>query len=573
MPRSLKSSIGFCSVLFSVGVVLWTPGHAQVVLSEIMFNPPESEYYEEFIELYNPSLLDTIDLQGYCLGDQIEQDSLIETDGDLLLSPRAYALILDPGYWDNSAVYDTVISPNALILTIADNAFGAYGLRNNPPDTVILKNPAGETVAFFSYCSDNEDGYSEEKIRLDGGDETVNWANSMTCLGTPGYNNSVQPPEIDLAVVGIQVSPSPLPFGSSPVISALLSNRGLQTISGAEVIFAMGYIETTAPDTILGSQTIPDLLPADSAEITFFSEPLPPGPHRIYTWHTLQDDLFADDSMSVVLYGGYPEKSLIFNEIFPTPAEGQCEWVELYNPGEMDVSLTGFAFSDQDTSNGVTLVDFSLKVSQGNFVLLAADSNVFDFSMPEGACVVVMENGWPTLNNDGDTPTLFDAADGFQDAVPYTGWEILSGISLERLSAAGSSDDPANWVPSCDSTGGTPGRPNSMQTVPPSQRSSGSLGLSPDPFDPDRETLQIKIILPLDAASAAVIVFDLRGRKLKVLFDAEAPSGQKEISWDGRDMDNRRLPPGLYVMFAEFRDSSGKRKDVAKETLVIAGRL
>ncbi len=50
----------------------------QVVLSEIMFHAPESEAYEEFIELYNISSDIWIDLTGYRLGDQLEQDELIK---------------------------------------------------------------------------------------------------------------------------------------------------------------------------------------------------------------------------------------------------------------------------------------------------------------------------------------------------------------------------------------------------------------------------------------------------------------------------------------------------------------
>ncbi|HDH57133.1 MAG TPA: lamin tail domain-containing protein, partial [Bacteroidetes bacterium] len=51
--------------------------NSQVVLSEIMFNAPVSEYYEEFIELHNASPSEEINLSGYSVGDQQEQDLLI----------------------------------------------------------------------------------------------------------------------------------------------------------------------------------------------------------------------------------------------------------------------------------------------------------------------------------------------------------------------------------------------------------------------------------------------------------------------------------------------------------------
>jgi len=44
---------------------------SQPVLSEIMFNPLESQdHYEEFIELFNTSAVEWLDLSGYLIGDR-----------------------------------------------------------------------------------------------------------------------------------------------------------------------------------------------------------------------------------------------------------------------------------------------------------------------------------------------------------------------------------------------------------------------------------------------------------------------------------------------------------------------
>jgi hypothetical protein len=100
------------------------------------------------------------------------------------------------------------------------------------------------------------------------------------------------------------------------------------------------------------------------------------------------------------------------------------------------------------------------------------------------------------------------------------------------------------------------------------------LTFTPNPFDPDRqENLQIHLALPGGSMSAAVIVFDLRGRRLKIIFEGEPPYGQMDLLWNGKDMEGRRLTPGLYVLFAEFRDSGGNRTSRLKKTLIIGGRL
>ena len=570
----MKTKIWTCAATLILLLSRTLSVNSQVVLSEIMFNAPVSEYYEEFIELHNASPSEEINLSGYSVGDQQEQDFLIDTNGGYSLLPGGFALILDPGYWENSSIYDSLIPPETLILTIDDNAFGAFGLRNDPPDSVILKDPQGETIASFAYTSGNEDGYSEEKIRLNLGDDPQNWANSITYLGTPGSANSVQPPNLDLALVNLSVSPSPLPYASPLDLSCSLMNQGMLSTSACEIIFASGSGDASTPDFILGSESVPAIPPNDSSELTLSLEGLPAGPHGIFSWHTLADENPENDTLNCILPGGYPEKTLIINEIYPRPLEGQCEWVEFYNPGEACVNLWGFTLCDEDTSDRPVLIDSSMNLLAGEFVIAAADSCILELPLPENIAVVILGSDWPILNNDGDTPSLFDAAGGSQDAVPYSDWDIPAGISLERISADQASDDPANWQPSIDSTGSTPGRTNSTYQYPGSGFPSGDLTFNPNPFDPDQHGfLQISVILPPDAVSAAVVVFDLRGRKLRSLLDDDVPTGMAELFWDGRDMKNRRLSPGLYVLFTEFRDGGGSRKQVIKKTLVIAGKL
>jgi hypothetical protein len=549
--------------------------HSQAVLSEIMFNPPEAlDNNEEFIELFNADSSAWLDLSGYLIGDQIEQDSLVQLGHGYLLAPRSYALILDPDYWDHSDIYDTLMDQEALLLTINDVGFGSGGLRNNPPDTVILSAPGGLVVASFCYIPDNLDGYSEEKIRLENGDQSNNWTNSLNILGTPGFVNSMQPLNFDVAIIGLQASPSPLRYGEEVSLAAILSNVGLQASTGGEVIFTLGPFDFAAPDSIMGAADFASLNPADSASASLLLDSLPAGPHRITTYHSLADLDSTNDSLSIFLPVGYPPETIIINEIMAAPAEDLGEWIEIYNRSAQNVDLLLWEFSDADTSQRRTITDSSLLIASGGYAILAQDSSIFNWDLPVGTPILILDNQWPTLNNDGDAPSLFDAASSLQDAVPYSDWEIPYGISLERLYPDAASDDPANWHPSIDPAGATPGRANSFQPPPGPPPSSGALSFSPDPFDPDRHgALQIQISLPANAVSAAVIVFDLRGRRLKVIYEDDVPTGYQEILWDGRDLEDRRIPPGLYIMFAEFRDSGGTRLSVSKGTLVIAGKL
>jgi hypothetical protein len=169
---------------------------------------------------------------------------------------------------------------------------------------------------------------------------------------------------------------------------------------------------------------------------------------------------------------------------------------------------------------------------------------------------------------------LLDAALDQQDRVDYFGWTIPVGLSLERIWPTGAASDPQNWRPSADSSGGTPGRANSLPPSPEPVPDEFAFHFEPDPFDPDRQgNLRISVQAPQNAASVSILAFDLRGRRLKLIFNERIAAGSRELFWDGRDSEDRRLPPGLYILLAEFRDERGVRRESIKKTLVIAGKL
>jgi hypothetical protein len=48
------------------------------------------------------------------------------------------------------------------------------------------------------------------------------------------------------------------------------------------------------------------------------------------------------------------------------------------------------------------------------------------------------------------------------------------------------------------------------------------------------------------AGPARLALFDVGGRRVRLLVDAELPAGAHERAWDGRDDRGRRVPPGVY---------------------------
>jgi len=141
----------------------------------------------------------------------------------------------------------------------------------------------------------------------------------------------------------------------------------------------------------------------------------------------------------------------------------------------------------------------------------------------------------------------------------------IIGANLGDLSTVqfGSEPSPGFWlvtpnhvkayVPEAGETGpilvvtgsGVAVSPASFVVIRPSVVAAG-LFLAPPRPNPSPGPVIWTFTLPR-AARAVLSIFDLRGRRVGLLLDAELPAGLHERSWDGRDARGRAAPPGIYV--------------------------
>lgn len=190
-----KTAKGIALALLWAGV---PSAGAQIVLSEIMFNPAGNERYDEFIELYNLSTTDSIDLHGWLISDSSGWNRIMAgPSGRSRLAPQRYALLLVPGYFTNSTFYTGLIPEETLVLTIDKSQFGSYGLNNSRSERVSVHCPDSTMVDAHAYTVPHDEGFSEEKLRLDLGEATGNWGESLVLHGTPGFANSAAPVPLD----------------------------------------------------------------------------------------------------------------------------------------------------------------------------------------------------------------------------------------------------------------------------------------------------------------------------------------------------------------------------------------
>jgi hypothetical protein len=89
----------------------------------------------------------------------------------------------------------------------------------------------------------------------------------------------------------------------------------------------------------------------------------------------------------------------------------------------------------------------------------------------------------------------------------------------------------------------------------------GRLAMSAPRPNPASALSSFDLTLPT-AAHAQVEVLDLAGRLLVVLHDGDLPAGTYLVSWDGRDQDRRRMPPGVYLVRARTASATAARRIV-----------
>ncbi|MBN1349703.1 lamin tail domain-containing protein [candidate division KSB1 bacterium] len=456
-------------ILFSLLSIWAATGSARnaLTISEVMFDPAGSEYYDEFIEIYNYGE-NEVALEGWQLSDGTGIDQLVCGQESVLL-PGEFAIILDAGYAENSTSYNALIPPNVLRLTISDNAFGSGGLSNSAAETIYLIDAAGDTVSQYTYSLDNTPGHSDEKIDLAGPNYPSNWANSIEVSGTPGFENSRARSHIDLGFGPGAVAFSPLSpvAGDEILISVKLRNEGEKSIARYAVLF---YVDTNGDvspeqDELIGEQAFAEeLVAGDSAEVFQLWKAEAAGKHLLLVEARCdEDENPANNFAKAEIIVDYATLDIIITEIMYRPDAGEPEWIEVFNRGETSFDLAGWSFSDSRAYAAVEVASQSTLLDPGTYAIISEDETVTAAFPGIDCSILVPRGGFPALNNDKDAVVIRSATGRTSDSVYYfSAWGGELGISLERKRTEAASLTAENWGSSINPDGGTPGVENSI---------------------------------------------------------------------------------------------------------------
>lgn len=187
----------------------------------------------------------------------------------------------------------------------------------------------------------------------------------------------------------------------------------------------------------------------------------------------------------------------------PSPAVGlpAYEWIELKNTGNTAISLQHWRIADGTGQSG-PLPAFTL---QPDSMLIVCGSSALPSLSLFGTAVAV--TGFPSLDNDGETLVLKTATGMTMHAVAYSGsWyqNVLKeegGWTLEMIDPQNACSGSSNWKASTHSSGGTPGKRNSVNAANPDTEAPRLQRA----FSPDSVTIVLVMDEPVDSLAASVL--------------------------------------------------------------------
>ena len=272
-------------------------------------------------------------------------------------------------------------------------------------------------------------------------------------------------PSYDLSIGTPAIEPQRPTVSDRIAFAVRILNQGTRAASGYSVDFFLDEDEDGIGDLTERFAAVAgrDLNTEDSTTVTAFHPPLRTGEyHLIVSIDFSSDEISSNDTTVLPFSVSVTPGTIIINEIMYAPSGDEPEWVELFNTSADTIDLKDWQISDSHTASRSRLSSISFPIPDSSFVIVARDS-LFRTVHPD-VDVPVAISGFSALNNTTpDAVVLFDPALNVIDSVQYSPeWGGQDGRSLERRDAVAASTETSNWSSSTDSSGSTPGRPNSI---------------------------------------------------------------------------------------------------------------
>ena len=261
-------------------------------------------------------------------------------------------------------------------------------------------------------------------------------------------------PSADLSVTQTVSNANPN-VGDNVTFTMTVRNAGLADTGGVQVraLLPSGltYVSDNGGGTYnrtSGIWTVGDLLNGASRTMSIVARV---SSHGVMTnvaevWKSTQDDpnsspangSTSEDDYAAATITSY--RAVILNEIAwgGTSASAEDEWIELYNPSNADITLTGWKIRKNSCDASGTdyiVLSSGVRVARGGFFLLERGAFLSDNTTVSdvSADQIYLESTAPALSDSGEVLFLCDNLGNFIDTANRDGGVWPKGSSLPRF--------------------------------------------------------------------------------------------------------------------------------------------
>jgi hypothetical protein len=231
------------------------------------------------------------------------------------------------------------------------------------------------------------------------------------------------------------------------------------------------------------------------------------------------------------------------------------DWVELYNPMDHPVNISGWVFKDEDDLHAFTFAS-GTEISSGGYIVIANDMTAFHNLFPAvtnyvGSMGFGLAGGGELIRLYNNTGTLIDTVN-YDDIAPWPTRPDGQGATLELLSPDLDNALGQNWKASAINTHGTPGAANSVNVGFEEFVAAEKLTLSIYP-NPILTTATIRINTSLAIDGGTLEIHNLAGQKVQQI---------ENVTSKLLDFNRNGLQSGCY--FVRYTNPAGNISGVGK---------
>lgn len=280
-----------------------------------------------------------------------------------------------------------------------------------------------------------------------------------------------------------------------------------------------------------------------------------------------------------------PERSenldIIINEVLFNPFPEGSDFVEIYNKSNKVIDLKSLLLTSRDADGNLksrTEIKESHLLFPKEYVVITSNKRNILENYTVLNQVALVENDLPSMSDDEGNIVLMNQNLEIIDEFYYTNdmhFALISnedGISLERITLDGETNDKSNWHSAAQNVGGaTPSYQNSAFSETPITEQTFSV--TPEVFSPDNDGYDdvVFIAYKLEKAGyvANVQIYNANGILINRIVNNELLGTEGHFKWDGTYNEKQVAKMGIYIIFIELFDLEGNVKKY-KKTCVLA---